>query len=353
MADIRLNEKVEAMGVESRSISSLLAAMGKTAFQGRNLAEAAHVWEEMLSQDDLTIILGLSGSLSTAGQWRMVNWLIENRFVDVIVSTGANVSEDIVEAMGHSYWRGDPTADNAELLRRDLNRYYDVYGRETDYRRMEDLLAEFMLTLNVEATYSSMELLHQLGKWLADQNVPSIACVAAQHGVPVFSPALCDSAFGESLLMAVNEGHKITIDQTKEFSQFVSIGEKSKSIGVIYLGGGVPKDFSQLLAISLSPKMMDQKVPGRQGFLRGSLREYYYPHRYAIQITSDSPQWGGLSGCTLEEAISWGKISGEGRRVTCYCDTTIALPIIVHALQEKVKVRKDIPNLSWLFGEVA
>jgi deoxyhypusine synthase len=79
------------------------------------------------------------------------------------------------------------------------------------------------------------------------------------------------------------------------------------------------------------------------------LKEYYYPHRYAIQITTDSPQWGGLSGCTLEEAISWGKIDTKGKRAVCYCDATIALPLITHALNERVKFKRQAPDLSWLF----
>jgi deoxyhypusine synthase len=153
--------------------------------------------------------------------------------------------------------------------------------------------------------------------------------------------------------MAKNQGHPIVLDSVKEFDQFVSIGEKTKEVGVVYIGGGVPKDFTQLLAISVSPKTMDEGVPGRKGHLRKGIKEYYYPHRYAIQITTDSPQWGGLSGCTLEEAISWGKIDIEGKRAVCYCDATIALPLITHALNERVKFKRKAPDLSWLFKPVS
>jgi deoxyhypusine synthase len=153
--------------------------------------------------------------------------------------------------------------------------------------------------------------------------------------------------------MAKNQGHSIVLDEVKEFDQFVGIGEKTKDVGVIYIGGGVPKDFTQLLAISVSPKTMDEGVPGRKGFIRKGIKEYYYPHKYAIQITTDSPQWGGLSGCTLEEAISWGKINEGGKRAVCYCDATIALPLITHALNEKVKAKRKAPDLTWLFKGVS
>jgi deoxyhypusine synthase len=345
--------KVESIEVRDKSVSELLADMSKTAYQGRKLGEAVEVWEAMLNEANLTIIMGLSGSMSTAGQWKLINWLIENRFIDVLVSTGANVSEDIVDAMGLGYWQGSIQVNDEELLRADINRYYDVYGKETDYREMEILMTDFMLTLKTGFPYTSAEVLYLFGKWLSAKKVKSIVATAAANNIPVFSPAITDSAYGEAFLMAKNQGHEIILDSVKEFDQFVSIGEKTKEVGVIYIGGGVPKDFTQLLAISVSPRTMDEGVPGREGFLRKGLKEYYYPHRYAIQITTDSPQWGGLSGCTLEEAISWGKIRGEGKRAVCYCDATIALPLITHALNERVRVKRKAPDLSWIFKEVS
>ncbi len=124
----------------------------------------------------------------------------------------------------------------------------------------------------------------------------------------------------------------------------MSIGENTGDVGVIYIGGGVPKDFTQLLAVSLSLKVRDKKVERRKGFACKATGEYYYPHKYAIQITTDSPHWGGLSGCTLEEAVSWGKIAAEGKKVTCCCDATIALPLITHALNERVNFKRKAPD---------
>ena len=353
MPNSYFRRKVRAIDVKEKTVSDLLAEMSQTAYQGRKLGEAVDVWEAMVKEKDLVIIMGFSGSMSTAGQWKIINWLIENRFIDVLVSTGANISEDIVEAMGYSYWLGTHYADDQELLKSDINRYYDVYGKETDYREMEVLMTDGLKTLKKEYPYTSAEMLHVFGKYLHKKRVNSIVATAAAHNVPVFSPAIADSAYGEAFLMAKNDGHPIILDSIKEFDQFVSIGEKTKEVGVIYIGGGVPKDFTQLLAISVSPKTMDEGVPGRKGHLRKGIKEYYYPHRYAIQITTDSPQWGGLSGCTLEEAISWGKIDVTGKRAVCYCDATIALPLITHALNERVKIKRKSPDMSWLFKSVS
>jgi deoxyhypusine synthase len=349
MSGSHFKRKVEAIDVKRKSVSDLLDEMSRTAYQGRKLGETVEVWEAMLKEKDLTIIMGFSGSMSTAGQWKMINWLIENRFIDVLVSTGANVSEDIVDAMGLGYWQGTHQVNDQELLEADVNRYYDVYGKETDYREMELLITDFLMTVKKDFPYTSAELLHLFGKYLNKKKVKSIVAAAAANDVPVFCPAIADSAYGETFLMAKNQGHPIMLDSVREFDQFVGIGEKTKEVGVIYIGGGVPKDFTQLLAISVSPRTMDEGVPGRKGHLRKGIKEYYYPHRYAIQITTDSPQWGGLSGCTLEEAISWGKIDEKGKRAVCYCDATIALPLITHALNEKVKTKRKAPDFSWLF----
>ncbi|MBM4400840.1 MAG: deoxyhypusine synthase [Crenarchaeota archaeon] len=354
MSESHFKNKLEPIRVKEKSISQLLAEMSRTAYQGRKLGEAVDVWENMLKEKDLTIVMGFAGSMSTAGQWTIVNWLMEKRFIDVLVSTGANVSEDIVDAMGLGYWQGSHMADDEALLKADINRYYDVFGKETDYRKMEELITDFVLTLKTDFNYSSTEFFHLLGKYLSKKGIKSIAAVAAENNVPIFSPAMTDSAYGETFLMAKNQGHSIVLDSVKEFDQFVSIGTKTKDIGVVYIGGGVPKDLTQLIAISVSPQTNDHGVAGKDGHLRKSLQEYYYPHKYAIQITTDAPQWGGLSGCTLEEAISWGKINSEsGTRAVCYCDATIALPLITHALNERVKTKRKGPDMSWLFKGVS
>ena len=353
MSNSYFNKKLEPIRVKEKSVSQLLAEMSRTAYQGRKLGEAVDVWENMLKERDLTIVMGYAGSMSTAGQWTIVNWLIEKRFIDVLVSTGANVSEDIVDAMGLGYWQGSHMVNDEELLEADVNRYYDVFGKETDYRKMEELVTDFVVTLKTDFSYSSAEFFNLLGKFLSEKEIPAIAAAAYKNKIPIFSPAMVDSAYGETFLMAKNQGHNVTLDSVKEFDQFVSIGTKNKDVGVIYIGGGVPKDLTQLIAISVSPQTNDQGVPGRDGHLRKGLHEYYYPHKYAIQITSDSPQWGGLSGCTLEEAISWGKINSQkGTRAVCYCDATIALPLIAHALNERVNFKREAPDMSWLFKEL-
>ena len=120
----------------------------------------------------------------------------------------------------------------------------------------------------------------------------------------------------------------------------MSLAEHVVDTGVVYIGGGVPKDWIQLISVTADLLYESREVPNRKdGKNRDNTgeQESYYPHKYAVQITTDSPQWGGLSGCTFEEAVSWGKEDPHGELVQCYCDASIALPIVSHALVERLK----------------
>lgn len=331
-----LGRAVRAITVGKKSISELLGEMSETGFQGKKLGQAAELWFKMLRDKGLMILMGYTGSLSTTGQWKMICWLIENRYIDVLVPTGANISEDIVEAMGKKYYQGSHLGNDGKLFKAGINRYYDVYGREDDYLEMTELIAEFIMTLDESYRYSSREFLHIFGKWLGKKGVNSIVATAAKHNVPIFCPAIADSPYGDAALIAKSKGFHLTIDAIKDYIEFMGLGEKAGNTGVVYIGGGVPKDFIQLLSVTSDLLYEDRKIPNRKGRLtRQGTSESYYPHKYAIQITTDSPQWGGLSGCTLEEAMSWGKIAQDHNHLTCYCEATIALPLLTHALLEK------------------
>jgi deoxyhypusine synthase len=299
--------------------------------------------------------MGYAGSLSTTGQWKIINWLIEKRFIDILVPTGANISEDIVEAMGYSYWKGSHLVNDKELQKYNINRYYDVFGKEKDYLEMTELIANFYVSsLKENYPYSSRELLYLFGNWLLKNKINSIVATAAKYKVPIFCPAIVDSPYGDAGLIAKSKGFNLIIDNMKDYIEFMSLAENVKETGVIYIGGGVPKDFIQLFAVTSNLLYKERKVPGKTPKIvclheKKKLAESYYPHKYAIQITTDSPQWGGLSGCTFEEAISWGKEDIDSTYVQCYCDATIALPIVAHVLAEKIKKRKKYTDFSWLF----
>ncbi|MDA4135632.1 MAG: deoxyhypusine synthase [Thaumarchaeota archaeon] len=330
-----LSNPEKSIEIGKKSVSKLLEDMAQTGFQGKRLGEAARIWSEMVQQKDLTIFMGYSGSLSTTGQWKLVRWLIENRYIDVLVSTGANISEDIMEAMGNKYYQGTWLANDEELLEAKIDRFYDIYADEYEYRELEGLIRKFASTLDPKGVYSTREFLNMFGEYQWKKGVKSISATAWKYDVPIYSPGLIDSGYGVALsLLKREEGKLIRLDQTKDMEELGQIAERTKRTGVIYIGGGVPKDTIQLATIIKSLSEGGEEAT---------------PHEYAIQITTDSPQWGGLSGCTLEEAISWGKIAPDSTRSVVYCDATIALPLITQAMSERVTKRTDAPDLSWVF----
>ena len=332
-----LSRPVKTIQVKKKTISALLEEMSQTGFQGKKLGEVADIWAQMAREKDLTIFLGLTGSLSTTGQWKIIRWLIEKRYADVVVSTGANISEDILEALGFHYYQGTWLADDEELLRLKVDRFYDVYADEIQYRKLENTIYRFANTLDDKKTYSTREFLYLFGEYLSKKGIDSIVAAAYERKVPIYSPGLIDSGYGVALsLLMRQKGKLIRLDQTKDMEELAQIAERAKKTGVVYLGGGVPKDTIQLSTIIKS-------------LSEGGKEET--PHEFAIQITADSPQWGGLSGCTLEEAISWGKISSQAKKATLYSDITLALPIVTHALDEMVEKRSYPPDLSWVFAK--
>ncbi len=335
-----LSSKLRPIQVGRKSISELLTAMRYTGFQGRNLGLAADIWEMAVKSKDTVIMMGYSGSLSTTGQWKIVKWLIENRMVDVLVSTGANISEDLIEAMGFNYWIGTPYIDDAVLRENRIYRFHDVYVKESDYIEMEKMLAEFMESIDTGRIYTSAEFLHLLGGWLDGKGIDGILTAAYRAGVPVFCPALVDSGYGVAYLINRyhNNNFRLLIDHFKDYELLVRIRGRYSDSGVIFIGGGVPKDFIQLSAVAV-----DVIESGNLYVTR--------PHKYAVQITTDNPHWGGLSGATLEEGKSWGKESSDGHAVQCFCDATIALPLLSHALAERVGRRSSPPQLSWVFRQ--
>lgn len=328
-----LSKKVKQVtAAPNKTIVALLEEMKETGFQGKKLATTFDIWCKMIEEPDNLIIMGMTGSLSTTGQIELIKYLIKNRYVDILVSTGANISEDILECMGYGYYQGTHIVDDYELFKLKIDRFYDVYADEFEYREMENLLAEFSQILEEGKNYSSREYLQFLGKYLTDKNINSIVAQSYQSGVYVFSPALIDSGYGVALIDRIlqKKGKHIILDQTKDFKEIVQLAMQFPKTSAIYIGGGVPKDFIQLVTVE-------------KALLKGTEDE---SHKFAIQITTDAPQWGGLSGCTFEEAISWGKISKETTQAVCYIEATIALPIIVNALAQKGLKRKNIPNLK-------
>jgi deoxyhypusine synthase len=216
---------------------------------------------------------------------------------------------------------------------------------------MTELISEFILTLNSNYNYNSREFLYLFGIWLNDKGISSIVTSAALNNIPVYCPAIADSPYGDAALIAKSKGFNLCIDAIKDYTEFMGLAPNVSKSGVFYIGGGVPKDFIQLFAVTPDLLYQERVIPNRSDNLnRNGTDESYYPHEYAIQITTDSPQWGGLSGCTFDEAVSWGKENKNGSYVQCYCDATIALPILTQYIQQQKPDSRVGTNFDYLFS---
>jgi len=320
--------------------AQLLDAMGGTAFQARNVAEAARIWSRML-EDDVVIMFGLAGAMVPGGMRKLVAYLIENRLIDVLVSTGANLFHDVYETLGKPHYQGSAESDDNELGRRRINRFYDVLAPEADFSAAEEFITQFSLTLDGSHAYSTREYFRLLGEALLPvAQEEGVLTAAARRGLPVYSPALGDSVHGLAIAVgrvrSARSGQKrppVLFDIIGDVLETAHIASTAPATGVIYVGGGTPKNFIQQAEVG--GYIFRRELPG---------------HKYAIQVTMDQPQWGGLSGCTFEEAQSWRKIAADATMVTVNVEATVALPLIVSALAEssaEIIAKRRPPAISF------
>ncbi|MDR2855276.1 MAG: deoxyhypusine synthase [Methanomicrobiales archaeon] len=298
------------------NVAELLDGMAQTGFQGRKLGEAYRIWKAMIEDPDVYIMLGLSGAMVPAGMQECLISLVENRYIDLIVSTGANIFHDICEHCGVEHYLGHHHVDDKALYEQGIDRMYDVFAYEEEFRAVDNAISDFAEELNGFCG-SSSEFLQKLGVWLAERYPKgrSLTATAAAFDIPILVPALTDSSIGIGLVIARRRGIDVSVDQIQDADDITRIVEKQKRTGVIYVGGGVPKNFIQ----------QTQVIADIHSAACGG-------HDYAIQFTTDTPHFGGLSGCTFDEAISWGKEAFDCKQVQCFCDATIALPIVLSGL---------------------
>lgn len=295
------------------SVGELAAEMADAGVLGAGrIGEAVRVLADMFGDPECTVFLALAGPLVPAGLREVIKNLIESEHVKVLVTTGANLVHDMIEGIGHRHYMGTFQAEDKTLKEKQIGRIGDIYVEQNAFEHLEKWIYDLLDDLPAEKKQrmAIADLLLEIGKKLPDQD--SILAAAARKNAPVICPAFLDSIAGFHLWLYGQDG-KIKIDPLLDVSKLVDIVYDAKRAGAIILGGGVPKHFT-LFANTF-----------REGV------------DLAVQITMDRPEPGGLSGASLEEAISWGKVKPEGRTVTVICDATIAFPLIVAAALEKIE----------------
>ncbi len=318
-----------------KGIGDYINAFSNMSFQARALGEGAKILLEMVKAPNCLKTLTIAGAPVPGGLQGVICDLIELKFIDVVITTGSQIAHDMVEAMGFSHHKGHQTMNDIELRDMRIDRMYDSLLDETKLNEVDLLLSELWEQEENE-TLSTPELCKRIAAYIIEKGLfkgQSFLVSALKNGTPIFSPTIHDSEIGISLTTfnKNNPKRRIVVDLLRDNEKYIEMfsDRKYKKRGILILGGGVPRNWAQ----QVTPMIEFIK----HGIQIKEEREIGY--NYGILITTDQPQFGGLSGSTLDEAISWNKYAPEAKFATVHCDMTIALPLMVGALKEWVSSR--------------
>jgi len=319
------NKLIEHIDIKKHNVISLVDDMGKLAFSARNLNRAANIYNMMLEEKECAIYLTIAGSLFSAGMKDIVVDMIRNKMIDAIISTGANiVDQDFFEALGFKHYQAPhPYAFDDNVLRDNaIDRIYDTYIDEDELRICDQTTCDIADSLPPRA-YSSREFIKAMGAYLVDNNKGeySVVRTAYEYGVPIFCPAFSDCSAGFGLVMHQykRQGKDcLSIDSVKDFLELTKTKLASKESGIFMLGGGVPKNFTQDIVVAA------------ELLTEGDIKM----HKYAVQITVADERDGALSGSTLKEASSWGKVETTYEQMV-YGEITVIFPLIAGYVYHK------------------
>lgn len=287
-------------------VKKLLDGMGECSFGARALFQAAVTWKEMADDRSCVKLMGLGGALIAGGMGEVVIECMKEGFIDALVTTGANLTHDLIGPDFHSV--GNPEADDAELKGMNLYRVYDTYVESAGYSGLEDTLSGLFPKLE-QKEMSTSRFLAEIGGMLGTRGHRCIISEAAKYKVPVFCPAVGDSILGFQLWM-YQQSNPLRVNPLLDQKGILDIVYPAKKTGAIIVGGGTSKNYVTQ-AVQTAEK----------------------PLSYAVQVTMDRPEPGGVSGASLKEAISWGKVASGAKLAEVICDATIALPIMVSYLK--------------------
>ena len=292
------------------TVNGLVRQMDSAGVLGAGrLGKAVNISEAMIKDRNCRVFLGLAGPLVPGGMREIIIEMIENKWVDAVVTTGATLTHDLGEALGYRHYQGNAHADDAELHKKGFDRVYESYMPNKIYEGMEDFIAKNFEQL--KGKKSIREFLWEIGRLTPNK---SICRACFENKIPLFSPAISDSGIGLMIWGQLARGKSIETRAFEDLKEIIEIAWTAKKCGVIYFGGGVPKNYIQQ-AMQLAPKMAS----------------------YGVQVTMDRPEPGGSSGAELKEGISWGKMNPKAKFVDLICDATIAMPIMYAALKERIK----------------
>ena len=319
-----------------RTIDQLVRGMADTAFTGRQIGDAADVLEAMARDKECFVVMTLSGALTVGKMGLIFCDLIESGIVKAIVSTGALMAHGLVEATGHSHFRYDPEKMNdEELFVAGYNRVYDSLEPEVNLDHVEEVMDLILDKWDATEVACSWKIHRRIGEYLENNTKGrGILKSAYQCNVPVFVPAFTDSELGidfalHKIARTQQKRQLLRFDPFEDFEKFADTMLATKRMGIFTIGGGVPRNWSQQFGVYA-------ELLARRGYKNLPLKRY----NYGLRICPEPVHWGGLSGSTYTEAVSWGKFVPReegGMFAEVFDDATVALPLVVGAVLERLK----------------
>lgn len=316
------------------TIDELVRAMGQTAFTGRQIGDAADVLEAMARDNDCFVVMTLSGAMTVGKMGLIFCDLIESGVVNAIVSTGALMAHGLVEATGRSHFRYDAKMDDSELFVAGYNRVYDSLEPESNLDAVEEVMQHIFGRWDANDVVCSYKINRAIGDYLNRHSEGrGILKSAFAHDVPVFIPAFTDSELGIDFALHQRVRRRenrplLRFDPFEDFETYARTMLATKKMGILTVGGGVPRNWAQQFGVYA-------ELLARRGYQKLPLKRYHY----GVRICPEPVNWGGLSGSTYSEAVSWGKfvpLEEGGRFAEVLDDATVALPLIVGAVLQRV-----------------
>jgi len=345
-------EQLESLDLEKcNNFSELARNMKFTSFGGRQVGEAVDVAEAMMKDKNCFKVLTLSGAMTVAKMGLIICDMIDSGMVDAIVSTGALMAHGFIEANGFKHFKAPENISDRTLYMLNLNRIYDSLELESSLDYVADIFENIINSFDSEETLCSYKINKELGKYLVDHfEGRGILKSAYLKKVPVFIPAFTDSEFGLDFAI-INKLKKLEGKKEFKFDPFLDLEEytrlifNAKKTGIFTIGGGVPRNWAQQVGPYID--LIRWKVVCRsdkKSYRPPENSPYYKPFSYGVRICPEPVHWGGLSGCTYSEGISWGKFLPKekgGMFAEVLSDATIVWPIIIKAVLERLKEKKE------------
>lgn len=318
----------------ANSVDALVRSMADTAFGGRRLGEAADVLETMVRDTSCFRVVTISGAMTIAKQGLVLCEMIDRGWVQAVVATGALMTHGIVEDSGMLHYKHRPSMRDEDLYTRGYNRVYDTIELEKNLDDTEALLKLALADVDPDEVLCSRTLIARMGDLIAERSSGrAILASARARGVPIYVPAFTDSELGLDFAITnqirEREGQpRLQFDPFLDLLHFAEQVRNHDSLGIFTIGGGVPRNWAQQVGpyLEILRSRIGDTTP---------LRRY----RYAVRICPEPEHWGGLSGCSYTEGVSWGKFVPEeegGRFAEVFADATIAWPLVVRAVMERL-----------------